>query len=128
MYRWKCDHDKSNGDKVNRCNICRRAVYKKTHPRRVAQTNQDRNLRKTFRITLEQYLEQLASQNGVCAICKKPETATRLKKVKALAVDHSHSTNKNRGLLCQRCNVGLGHFLDSPELLITAAQYLKSYE
>ena len=36
-------------------------------------------------------------------------------------------TDKNRGLLCQRCNVGIGHFEDSPELLITAAQYLNEW-
>ena len=41
-----------------------------------------------------------------------------------LVVDHDHLTNKVRGMLCNHCNRGLGHFRDSPMLLEFAAQYL----
>lgn len=63
--------------------------------------------------------EQLnTAQSGVCAICGLPPVK------KKLCVDHDHDTGAVRGLLCSRCNLGLGFFLDSPASLIKAATYL----
>jgi len=63
------------------------------------------------------------AQDGLCAICKKPEVEG-----KSLAVDHDHKTQTVRFLLCKNCNQGLGFFLDSPVLLARAAQYLLSHD
>ena len=41
-----------------------------------------------------------------------------------LVVDHDHKIGKIRGMLCNHCNRGLGHFRDDPSLLEFAAQYL----
>lgn len=41
-----------------------------------------------------------------------------------LVVDHSHTNHKIRGMLCNRCNQGLGLFRDDPELLEYARIYL----
>jgi hypothetical protein len=126
----RCGYIHKNGQRSLRtiCNQCRRENYQKIHPPVIPQTEKDRQLRAAFGVTEQEYLDLLSKQNGVCAICKQPEIVKRLGKLKALAVDHSHKTDKNRGLLCQRCNIAIGLLQDSPELLITAAQYLKSFE
>jgi len=43
-----------------------------------------------------------------------------------LVVDHNHNTNKVRGLLCNHCNRGLGHFRDNTETLLKAIDYLNN--
>lgn len=72
------------------------------------------------------YQEMLREQNGVCAICHKPETAPDKAsgKTKDLAIDHDHKTGAVRQLLCSSCNRGLGLFNDDPELLDKAKAYL----
>jgi len=79
-------------------------------------------IRRKFGVTIQWFENILKRQNGVCAICKKQCTSGR-----NLAVDHDHKTNKVRGLLCIKCNNGLGAFEDDIELLQRAMEYLKSW-
>lgn len=44
---------------------------------------------------------------------------------KNLDVDHCHDSGKVRGVLCNPCNVILGHARDRPDLLESAAKYLR---
>lgn len=89
----------------------------------------DNILKHKFNISIEQYNKMLDSQNHVCAICFQPEKAKvrGADYLKSLAVDHCHTTNKIRGLLCDICNKGIGHFNDSIEKLEKAILYLKKY-
>jgi len=84
----------------------------------------DGERKRRFGITPEKYAELFKSQNGTCAICKNPETATRLGKVKALSVDHCHKSGVIRGLLCSDCNTGIGKLKDDISVLQSAIQYL----
>lgn len=88
------------------------------------------SLKQLHNITTEQYNKMLKEQNGVCAICGKPETKKdRVGKTQRLSVDHNHNTNKVRGLLCQKCNSILGMAgVDNYgiELLCSAISYIKN--
>ena len=81
-----------------------------------------------FGISPDEYNIMLTAQEGMCAICRQPERSVFKGVVRRLAVDHSHTTGKVRGLLCLRCNTGLGRFLDNPVLLRDAADYLSTHE
>lgn len=60
----------------------------------------------------------LAAQNNRCGICEKIFSGPPY-------VDHDHATGKVRALLCNRCNLGIGHFYDDPALLQRAISYLQ---
>lgn len=78
-----------------------------------------------YGISAEEYEALLASQGGLCAICRQPEVhKTRGGGVKNLSVDHDHETGAVRGLLCVRCNAGLGNFKDRIDILNQAIAYL----
>ena len=72
-----------------------------------------------FGLTLEQYNKLLEKQNNCCAICGKHQSELK----RALAIDHNHTTGKIRGLLCYKCNLGLGYF-NNKNILNNAGSYL----
>jgi hypothetical protein len=63
-------------------------------------------------------LKNLIDTTKECVICGSEES---------LVVDHCHKKNIIRGMLCNNCNMGLGHFKDDPELLEFARIYLINY-
>jgi len=78
------------------------------------------NYSRVYGITQAQYDEMLEKQNGKCAICNNPDEVEDRK----LAIDHCHTTGRIRGLLCGKCNRGLGFiFKDNPDLLLKAISY-----
>ena len=72
----------------------------------------------------EEYETLLQDQNSTCAICGI--TAEEIGK--RLIVDHNHETLKVRGLLCWRCNSGLGFFKDNQAHLAMAIEYLVKHD
>jgi hypothetical protein len=77
-------------------------------------------IRNQYGITLAQYNSMLEAQNYTCAICGNGDEVEG----RRLAIDHCHTTGKVRGLLCGKCNRGLGLFYDNQELLSNAIKYL----
>lgn len=65
------------------------------------------------------YLKLMETTN--CSICN-----TLLSKSEKY-IDHCHLTQKVRGVLCNKCNTGLGMFKDSILLLQNAIQYLNDH-
>ncbi len=84
----------------------------------------ERDLKSNFGITLAEYSAKLLAQNGVCAICQKVETETRQGKLRALAVDHCHTTGAVRDLLCMACNKMIGLANEDRSVLLNAIRYL----
>lgn len=74
-------------------------------------------------ISVERYHEMHRDQDGHCKICGRSEAENG----KALAVDHDHSSGRVRGLLCDDCNIALGRFQDSPDVLRRAIDYLSTH-
>ncbi len=81
------------------------------------------NLKSSYGITLDDYNKMFSNQNGCCLICGVHQS----KLSKSLNVDHCHSSNKIRGLLCNICNQGLGLFKDNIGNLYKAIDYLKKH-
>ncbi|WP_288878689.1 endonuclease VII domain-containing protein [Megasphaera massiliensis] len=86
----------------------------------------DAYYRRTYHITLEEYLDLAEKQNFVCAICGEENFAMGVNHTGCLVVDHSHETGKVRGLLCHNCNRALGLLKDDSSLVSKAFHYLQS--
>lgn len=122
------------------CIECKRkcsAEYRRTHPNENKKYREDNkesikqynnsNLGKNCKFksrgyklngqpfTIQDYNNLLEKQKGRCAICLKEIISH---------IDHNHETGEVRGLLCHNCNVGIGKFNDSIELLNNAIVYL----
>lgn len=93
--------------------------WRKANPEKARLIGWRYELKKLYGITVEQYNEMLESQGGVCAICHD----NNIRELK-LAVDHDHETGKVRGLLCDRCNRGIG-LLRTIKNVKSAYKYLK---
>lgn len=84
-----------------------------------------KNALATRGLTQEDYDRLLLQQNGACAICSGPPTGGGPGgQLSVFCVDHDHKTGRVRGLLCSKCNIGIGSLRDDPAILRTAADYL----
>jgi hypothetical protein len=135
----KCDQDLSIEDfgkcarakdkKKTVCKTCYNSYqsqWGQTH-----QTSKRKHLVKSkYGLSWEEYEQKFLEQDGTCAICKcslQLFTFEARTKLETAHVDHSHSSGKVRGLLCARCNSGLGLFRDNEVILKNATEYLKKY-
>ncbi|RMI38729.1 hypothetical protein EBO15_31965 [Actinomadura harenae] len=73
-------------------------------------------LKLRYGITEQEADAILAAQGGVCVICLRQPAAH---------VDHDHVIGRVRGMLCFKCNNGLGQFEDEVWRLEDAADYLE---
>jgi hypothetical protein len=78
--------------------------------------------RRTLRygVSPDQFMQMRRAQNYRCGICCKKISGGEV-------VDHCHESGKVRELLCRHCNLGLGHFDDSEEVLQNAIYYLRRH-
>jgi hypothetical protein len=90
----------------------RRRIKYRSSPKDLAKRRARR-----YGISQDEYMWLLEHQQGACAICK---TASD----RMLCVDHCHSTGKVRGLLCHKCNLGLGFYGEDLEIMLAAMTYV----
>lgn len=111
-----------------RCRICRQ--NKPPDDYRVSSTQCTRchGLASRYGMTPDQLEKMLADQGGCCAICGTDEPGGRWN---VWHVDHDHRCCPTgytcgacvKGALCNNCNMGLGFFRNSPDVLSQAAAY-----
>lgn len=135
-------HRSTADGRANNCMACAKAIQREWNSKnraRIRENNQRRDAdpaararyksqAKAWRLRLygltpAKFDALLESQGGVCAICGLPGQNWAERN---LSVDHDHATGAVRGLLCGRCNTGLGFFGDNPEALAKALDYLNN--
>ena len=128
-----CNKEKQIEDFVKRSNrasgrqpYCKDCHNKKTRDKYDSKVMKDYDLMRAYGLNLKQYEELFLQQNGCCKICKKHISELNNKHKKSLCVDHCHKTNKIRGLLCDKCNRGIGLLNDDIDILKNAVEYLQS--
>ena len=111
MARWR-EKNRERNRKNNR-------EWEKKHPQRHLKSNRVRQWRsKGIHLSYDQFLAMLIEQAYQCKICGSGVGPSS-------PVDHNHTTGKVRGILCDRCNRGLGLMEDSIPILESALAYLK---
>jgi hypothetical protein len=95
---------KQSGGRASYCKSCNNARQRQAR------------FLKTYGLTPEALQSLVDGQGGWCALCRQRP---------AVHVDHDHVVGTVRGVVCFRCNVGLGHFSDSAAILRAAIDYLE---
>jgi hypothetical protein len=72
-----------------------------------------------YKVSLDFIMALYVSQDKCCAICRTPIDFDNSR------IDHSHVTGEVRGILCTSCNTGIGLLQDNPEILESAAEYIR---
>jgi recombination endonuclease VII len=84
----------------------------------------DDGFKRTYGITVEEKEEQFESQGRKCACCG----GTDPKDKRGWHWDHNHKTGKGRGVVCNPCNLTIGHADESIARLLACIEYLKKHE
>jgi hypothetical protein len=87
---------------------------------RTSESRRKELLRRDYNMTPEDYSNLLVKQDFRCKICSRHQSECK----STFCVDHSHTTNKLRGLLCRDCNLMLGLFQDQISSIQAAIDYL----
>jgi hypothetical protein len=92
--------------------------YNSKNKEKISLRNREIKLKNKYGLTVEEYTQMCIKQENKCFICGKIPTI--------LYVDHSHTTNNIRGLICQKCNCALGLFKEDINLLKNLIFYLET--
>jgi hypothetical protein len=82
------------------------------------------DLKRHYGLTPEQYEAMWAAQGMKCAACGSTNPG---RKNGQWSLDHCHGTKKVREIVCNGCNLALGHVKDSVERLQQLIEYLDAH-
>lgn len=111
------------------CKVCACTASKALHHVRMKtdqtyrDTKKNSYLKAKYGITKSDYDKTLLATNS-CEICRESLVRVGSK----IHLDHCHKTGAVRGVLCSKCNQGLGFFKDSASLLKSAEEYITRYK
>ena len=122
--KWKKSLSEEDKQRMRDEQTIRMKEYRKHHTEHVF----DITIQRRYGITLEYFFTLYNRQDGKCAICKTqlPSLYSPGKERRKMMIDHDHNTNTVRGILCFRCNSGIGLFDDNPDVLLQASKYLSA--
>lgn len=115
-----CIIDESHGVATHhlRCQACFNKLRRTDLAYQVRE--QDRKYKANYNLSRDDVQALKASNHYLCAICRIPEELT----ARGLVVDHNHLDGKVRRAICDPCNLGLAHFMESTTTLQAAISYL----
>jgi hypothetical protein len=107
----------SNDAEYRERTLARGSAWRRANRDKLSPRNRDKYMKRRYGISRADYDALFERQGRVCAICRKPSK-------ERLCVDHCHVTGMIRGLLCRKCNFGLGSLCDDQRALVAALAYL----
>lgn len=114
------DFHKDKSSKLGLNSYCKDCSRNKYHSK-TDNEKYDSHYRSAYGITIKQYDQMLSDQNFCCGICRTIKPGGQGNR---FYIDHDHDTGDIRGLLCHKCNTGLGFLNDSKTTLEAAISYL----
>jgi hypothetical protein len=95
----------------------RKKEYYTNHKEQFFTSERKFRLKNKYGITVEDYEDMYAEQDGCCSICDRHYPV--------LCIDHCHTTGAVRGLLCSECNKALWFLHDDINIFQRAIDYLR---
>jgi len=93
----------------------RLSKWRRENPEKASAADRRKALKRNYGLTENDVEAIRVAQGGLCAICGE---------AKALVIDHSHENGDVRGLLCTRCNTGIGWIEQRPDFINLVCAYL----
>jgi hypothetical protein len=102
------------------------SIKRKKRWEQYLETARNSRLHSVYGITVAEYQKMHIEQQGLCDICRQPESRMFNGHPRKLVVDHCHLTGEVRKLLCRSCNSALGFFKDNIETMKRAIEYVEN--
>lgn len=83
--------------------------------------SRDVRIRRVYGIDSVTFDRLFEDQGKACAICLRTDESSSV----TWSIDHCHASGAVRGILCTRCNTGIGQMGDDPARLRAAADYIE---
>lgn len=95
--------------------------WREDNPERHRKNHAEKHRKRKFDLTPDEFSAMLLKQNNCCAICQVPFSEVEPN------VDHCHTTDFNRDILCNKCNFAAGFADDNPAILRKLADYVERH-